>query len=170
MTSTASPLACTGPAEFVAALDGIFEHSPWVAERAWRYRPFADAEALFRALLDTVREAEPGRRMDLIRAHPELAGRAAVAGRLTAESTAEQRGAGLAACTPDEFDALRRLNADYRAKFGFPFIIAVKGLTPADVLAAMRVRLGHDRPAEIDEALSQIAKIARFRFEARFSL
>ena len=107
--------------------------------------------------------------MALIRAHPQLAGKAAIRGDLTESSTNEQRGAGLDQCTPAEFAEITRLNADYDARFGFPFILAVKGHTRSSILANMRVRLDHERDAEIAEALKQIERIARFRLEALLS-
>ena len=110
--------------EFVAALDGVDEHSPWVAESAWRKRPFKTIADLHRACVQSVREADPEAQLALIRAHPELAGKAAIRGELTADSTREQSGAGLDRCSPEEFQRLTELNRDYAAKFGFPFIIA----------------------------------------------
>ena len=114
-------------AQFVALLDGTYEHSPWVAEGAAAKRPFATLAALKHALAASVREAGRERQLALIRAHPELAGKAAVAKQLTAESTNEQGRAGLADCTPAEFARIQQLNADYNAKFGWPFIMAVRG-------------------------------------------
>ena len=107
--------------------------------------------------------------MALIRAHPQLAGKAAIRGELTESSTNEQRGAGLDQCSPEEFAEITQLNADYDARFGFPFILAVKGHTRSSILANMRARIGHDRDAEITEALKQIERIARFRLEALLS-
>jgi N-carbamoyl-L-amino-acid hydrolase len=113
--------------EFVALLDGTYEHSPWIAERAAAGRPYPTLAALKVALARVVREASVDEQLGLIRAHPELAGKAAVAGALTAESTNEQQQAGLTACTPEEFARLQQLNADYNARFGWPFILAVRG-------------------------------------------
>ena len=121
---------------FAAALDGVYEHSPWVAGRAHAAGPFTDLAALRAALAAAMWSAEPERQLALIRAHPELAGRApapdadpeAATGELTAASQSEQRGAGLDRCTPDERARLNALNAAYRGKFGFPFVIAVRGL------------------------------------------
>lgn len=152
-------------ATFVATLGGVFEHSPWVAERACDARPFSDADALHRAMVEVVGAAPEEARLALIRAHPELAGKAAVRGELTADSTKEQSGAGLDQCSPDEFARLNVLNTAYNAKFGFPFILAVKGHDRASILREFARRLGHDRPAEFAEALAQIARIARFRLE-----
>lgn len=154
------------PEAFVAALGGIFEHSPWVAERVAAQRPFASVEALHAAMCRAVAEAGGTLQMALIRAHPQLAGKAAIRGELTEASTNEQRGAGLDQCTPEEFADITRLNADYEARFGFPFILAVKGHTRASIIANMRARIAHGREAEIAEALKQIERIARFRLDA----
>jgi 2-oxo-4-hydroxy-4-carboxy-5-ureidoimidazoline decarboxylase len=153
-------------AAFVAALGGIFEHSPWVAERAFDARPFASVGALHDAMTLAVRNAPEGVRLALIRAHPELAGRAAVRGELTAESAKEQSGAGLHRCTAEEYARLQALNADYNRKFGFPFVLAVKGYDRAGILREFARRVGRDRDDELDEALAQIARIARLRLDA----
>jgi allantoate deiminase/N-carbamoyl-L-amino-acid hydrolase len=150
------------PARFVAALAGIFEHSPWVAERAAASRPFASRLALHQALCAVVRTAGDDEQLALIRAHPQLAVRAA-RGDLTAESTREQRGAGLDACSADEFERLRQLNAAYEERFGFPFILAVRGHDRGSVIAAFEARLRNDAAAERREALAQIERIALFR-------
>jgi 2-oxo-4-hydroxy-4-carboxy-5-ureidoimidazoline decarboxylase len=154
---------------FTAALGGLFEHSPWVAERVVVLRPFASADALHAAMCQAVAGAGEALQMALIRAHPQLAGKAAIRGELTESSTNEQRGAGLDQCTPEEFAEITRLNADYDGRFGFPFILAVKGHTRSSILANMRARIGHDRDAEVAEALKQIERIARFRLEALLS-
>lgn len=156
----------TDPDAFVAALGGIFEHSPWVAEQVVAHRPFASIEALHAAMCAAVAAAGRERQMALIRAHPQLAGKAAIRGELTESSTNEQRGAGLDQCSPEQFAEITRLNADYDARFGFPFILAVKGHTRDSIIANMRARIGHDRDAEIAEALKQIERIARFRLDA----
>lgn len=152
--------------DFLAIVGGVFEHSPWVMELAWMRHPFADRAAFDDALEAIVRGAGRDRQRALIEAHPELAGKAAVRGELTADSTREQAGAGLDACSPQEFAELQRLNAAYREKFGWPFIIAVKGLTRSDIIAAMARRLGRSPDEEFDEALTQILRIARFRLDA----
>jgi 2-oxo-4-hydroxy-4-carboxy-5-ureidoimidazoline decarboxylase len=166
---TLDDLNCCPRDNFMAALGGLFEHSPWVAERVVALRPFASADALHAAMCRAVAEAGEALQMALIRAHPQLAGKAAIRGELTESSTNEQRGAGLDQCTPAEFAEITRLNADYDARFGFPFILAVKGHTRSSILANMRVRLDHERDAEIAEALKQIERIARFRLEALLS-
>jgi 2-oxo-4-hydroxy-4-carboxy-5-ureidoimidazoline decarboxylase len=153
--------------EFIAALDGVYEHSPWVPASAWQRRPFRDIGALHRACSQSVREADRETQHALIRAHPELAGKAAIAGELTDDSTREQSGAGLDRCLPDEFRRLTELNRDYAAKFGFPFIIAVRGHTLESIIAALEERLRHSHDAEFKEALRQIDQIALFRLQAR---
>jgi 2-oxo-4-hydroxy-4-carboxy-5-ureidoimidazoline decarboxylase len=150
---------------FEAALSGIFEHSPWVAERAAPGRPFASVDALYAALCEIVANAGDERQLALINAHPELAGKAAVRGELTAESTREQSGAGLAACSQEEFDKLQGLNRDYRDKFGFPFILAVRGYDRAGIIANFEARLGNARDEELRASLQQIYRIARFRID-----
>jgi OHCU decarboxylase len=155
-------------ADFVARLGGIYEHSPWIAERAAVRRPFASNEALKLALQDAVSAATEAERLGLIRAHPELAGKAAVAGGLTRESAGEQAASGLHLCSADEFATLQRLNADYNARFGFPFILAVRGptgqgLTRQAIIATFARRLKNRRSDEIAECLRQIKRIAELR-------
>lgn len=150
---------------FEAALSGIFEHSPWVAERAAQGRPFATVDALYTTMRDVVANAGDERQLALINAHPELAGKAAVRGELTAESTREQSGAGLAQCSQEEFDKLQRLNGAYRAKFGFPFILAVRGYDRAGIIANFEARVGNTRDQELRASLEQIYRIARFRLD-----
>jgi OHCU decarboxylase len=150
---------------FVELFGGVFERAPWVAEQAFDAGPFHGIEALHGAMVEAMRQAPRERQLALIRAHPDLAGRAAVAGELTAASSAEQASAGLDQCTPAEFERLRELNDKYKKKFHFPFILAVKGKTRAEILAAFEQRLDSPPEAEFDEALNQIARIARFRLE-----
>jgi len=154
---------------FVATLGGIFEHSPWVADRAYNARPFASVGGLHEAMTRAVREAPAALQLALIRAHPELAGKAAGRGELTADSTSEQSGAGLTQCTPDEFARLAALNAAYNENFGFPFILAVRGRDRAAILREFARRVVRDRDAEFKEALTQIARIARLRLDALFA-
>jgi 2-oxo-4-hydroxy-4-carboxy-5-ureidoimidazoline decarboxylase len=154
-------------AAFVATLGGIFEHSPWVADGAFDARPFASVDALHRAMLAVVRDAGEARQLALLRAHPELAGKAAIRGELTADSTSEQSGAGLGACAPAEFARLQALNTRYNAKFGFPFILAVKGCDRSGIIAEFARRVERDRVAEFGECLRQIAKITRLRRAAQ---
>ena len=150
-------------AQFVATLAGVFERSPWVAERVASARPFASVPQLHEAMCAAVGSASLDEQLALIRAHPELAGRAAIRGELTPQSTREQQGAGLAACSPQEFARLQELNAAYSRKFGFPFILAVKGHTRASILEALAQRAGHGIEEERAAALREIGRIARFR-------
>ncbi|RZL36628.1 MAG: 2-oxo-4-hydroxy-4-carboxy-5-ureidoimidazoline decarboxylase, partial [Rubrivivax sp.] len=162
-------------ADFVALLEGTYEHSPWIAERAAAARPFKTVAALKAALARVVREATVDEQLGLIRAHPELAGKAAVAGELTAESTNEQQKAGLTACTPEEFAKLQKLNADYNARFGFPFILAVRGprgtgSTRAEIIATFERRLRAHPDVERAECLRQIHRIAEIRLNDKFGV
>jgi 2-oxo-4-hydroxy-4-carboxy-5-ureidoimidazoline decarboxylase len=151
--------------EFTSALGAIFEHSPWVAAGAASQRPFRDVAALHAAMADVVRNAPEEQRLQLIRAHPELAGKAAVRGELTDESTREQKGAGLDQCSPEEFNRLQELNRQYNEKFGFPFVIAVKGHDRQSILANFSARLQNERDAESKECIEQIIRIGGFRLE-----
>lgn len=153
--------------QFVAALDGLYEHSPWVAAGAWKRRPFASFSELSEALQRAVEEAPAERQLALVRAHPELAGKVAMRGELTTESTREQSGAGLDRCSPEEFDRLTRLNQEYGAKFGFPFIIAARGHTPASIIQEFTRRLAHQPKQELAECLRQIRRIALLRLQER---
>ena len=159
--------------EFVALLEGTYEHSPWVARAAAVRRPFATLAALKLALARAVREAGRERSLGLIRAHPELAGKAMVARTLTAESTTEQGRAGLTDCTPDEFARIQALNAAYNARFGWPFILAVRGprgtgLTRAEIIASFERRLAAHPDVEFAEALRNIDRIAEIRLADKF--
>ncbi|SAL56382.1 2-oxo-4-hydroxy-4-carboxy-5-ureidoimidazoline decarboxylase [Caballeronia telluris] len=154
------------PAEtFVTVLSGIFEHSPWVAEAAASQRPFASVDALHKTMSGAVEAASEEKQLALINAHPELAGKAAVRGELTEESTREQSGAGLDLCTQEEFDRLQALNAAYREKFGFPFILAVRGYDRHGIIANFEKRVNHSRAEELRASLEQIYRIARFRLD-----
>ncbi len=148
---------------FVARLGGIVEHTPWIAEAAWPHRPFASVDALHAAMVAALMAAPIETQLLVIRGHPELAGKAAIRGEMTADSKQEQGGAGLTQCSPQEFARLSALNRAYKAKFGFPFIIAVKGLDRAAIIAQFEARLEHDRITEFDTALAQIARISRLR-------
>jgi 2-oxo-4-hydroxy-4-carboxy-5-ureidoimidazoline decarboxylase len=148
---------------FVERLGGIVEHSPWIAEEAWPRRPFASVDALHAAIVAALMRAPIVTQLVVIRAHPELAGKAAIRGEMTADSKQEQGGAGLNQCSPQEFARLSALNRAYKAKFGFPFIVAVKGLDRAAIIEQFAARLEHDRATEFAEALSQIARISRLR-------
>jgi allantoate deiminase/N-carbamoyl-L-amino-acid hydrolase len=163
-------LNVASPARFAALLDGIFERSPWVAEIAAAARPFHSREDLHTALCAVVNSATPVEQLALIRAHPELAGRAAIRAELTAESAHEQHGAGLDACTAQEYARLQELNAAYNTRFGFPFILAVRGHDRASIIAAFSQRLGNDARTERAEALAQIGRIAAFRLAERIHI
>ena len=148
---------------FVQLFGGVFEHAPWVAEQAFDAGPFHSVEALHAAMVDAMRRAPRARQLALIRGHPDLAGRTAIRGELTAASSAEQASAGLDQCTPAEFQRFRELNDKYKRKFDFPFILAVKGKTRQEILAAFERRLHNSPETEFEEALNQIARIARLR-------
>ncbi|WP_374579972.1 allantoate amidohydrolase [Pseudoduganella sp.] len=168
MTTSLLQLNACDAAAFVEHLGGIYEHSPWIPERAAGRRPFASLAALKQALQAVVNNASEAEQLGLIRAHPELAGKAAIAGQLTAESTSEQAKSGLNLCSAEEFARLHQLNADYNAKFGFPFILAVKGptgqgLTREAVIATFARRLKNQRADEMAECLRQIHRIAEIR-------
>ncbi|NVM76312.1 OHCU decarboxylase [Duganella sp. SG902] len=175
MMTTLSDLNSCDTATFVDRLRGIYEHSPWIPERAAAQRPFANETALKLALQSVVSAATLDEQLGLIRAHPELAGKAAVAGQLTAESTNEQAKSGLHLCSAEEFATLHQLNADYNAKFGFPFILAVKGptgqgLTRQNIIATFTRRLKNQRADEIAECLRQIKRIAEIRLNDLLSV
>jgi OHCU decarboxylase len=146
---------------FSAALGAIFEESPWVAERAWRYRPFASLEALHQAMVAEVSASSHDEQLALLRAHPDLGANA----RMTAASAGEQAGAGLDRLTSSEVDRLRTLNTAYREKFGFPFLFAVRGSTKHNVLAALAARLPASLDEEFAEALREVYRIAWFRLQ-----
>lgn len=154
---------------FTRRLANIFEHSPWVAERAWTHRPFDSLEALHQCMVDIISTASEAEQRALIMAHPELGGTEAQAGVLTPSSAREQRGAGLDQCSPDELRRLQTLNARYRDTFGFPFIIAVKGRDRYQIMDAIEARLKHSADAEFQTCLNEIAQIARFRLHSALS-
>jgi len=155
--------------DFVAKFGGIYEHSPWIAERVWD-QGLGDAHnsvsGLHAALAAVLGVASRDERLALIRAHPDLAGKAAVRGELTEASTSEQSGAGLDQCTAEEFERFQTLNAAYKQKFGFPFILAVKGKNRHDILEAFESRIGNNAETEFTTALGEINKIACLRLEA----
>ena len=166
-------LNAASQAEFVQLLDGTYEHSPWIAEQAWAQRPFLGLDQLKLALMQVVRNAGREPQLALVRAHPELAGKAMVSKTLTAESTNEQGKAGLTDCTPEEFAQIQQLNADYNARFGFPFILAVRGprglgLPKAEIIATFARRLGNHPDFERAEALRNIHRIAEIRLNDKF--
>jgi OHCU decarboxylase len=148
---------------FVAVLGPLFEGSPWIAAETWPARPFADLDHLHQALCAVMYQAPVARQVALIQAHPDLVGRAALAGTLTPESTREQAAAGLDQLTPDEIATFTRLNREYREKFGFPFVICARENKKAGILAGFAARLPHSHEVELATALDEIAKIARLR-------
>lgn len=162
-------------AEAARALDGLYEHNPWIVEQALAQRPFASPAALKRAMVEVLEAAGREAKLALIRAHPELAGKAMVSQTLTAESTHEQSKAGLTQCTPDEFAHIQQLNADYNARFGWPFILAVRGprglgLSKAQIIAAFERRLHDPIDVELDECIRNIHRIAEIRLADKLSL
>lgn len=174
MPLTLEQLNAASPAEALALLDGLYEHSPWIAEEALAQRPFRSLAHLKHALAQVVRTAELDAQLGLIRAHPELAGKAMVAKSLTAESTHEQSKAGLTACTPEEFERIQQLNAAYNERFGFPFILAVRGprgtgLSKQEIIDTFARRLDNHPEFELAEALRNIHRIAEIRLNDKFA-
>jgi N-carbamoyl-L-amino-acid hydrolase len=172
--TTLAELNAADRSQFVTLLDGTYEHSPWIAERAWAMRPFNSLPQLKRVLVEVVRNAGRDPQLELIRAHPELAGKAMVSKTLTAESTNEQSKAGLTDCTPDEFALIQRLNAHYNTKFNFPFILAVRGprgagLGKAEIMATFERRLSNHPDFELAECLRNIHRIAEIRLNDKFA-
>ena len=168
--------------ELIEEFGSTFEHSPWVAEAAFEAGAFqgvarsadglirltpTEVERIHAAMVKTFRAASPERRLEVLRAHPDLAGRLAVARELSRDSESEQAGAGLDRLTPDEHARFTHLNATYEGRFGHPFIVAVKGLSKAGILRAFEQRLGNGADAEFAEACRQVERIARLRLEAR---
>lgn len=170
---TLAQLNAAAPAAAVAMLDGVYEHSPWIAQRALAQRPYRSLAHLKHALVQALAASSADEQIGLIRAHPELAGKAMVSKTLTAESTNEQSKAGLTDCTPEEFAQIQQLNADYNAKFGFPFILAVRGprglgLPKGEIIETFARRL-HNHPSfELGEALRNIHRIAEIRLNDKF--
>ncbi|WP_038170383.1 2-oxo-4-hydroxy-4-carboxy-5-ureidoimidazoline decarboxylase [Verrucomicrobium sp. BvORR106] len=150
---------------FTAALAGLFEHSDWVAARTWALRPFASVEALHETMCTVMHEATEEEKLTLICAHPDLGDRLAT---LTPESASEQAAAGLNQLTAAEQARFHSLNAAYKARFGFPFILCARLNDAASMLSAFENRLPHDRDTEIATALAEIEKIARLRLERVF--
>ncbi len=155
-------------AEFIAAYGGIYEHSAWVAERTWAALDdqAVDTERLQHLMADCVDNASAERQLALIQAHPDLAGKAQIAGELTAESSEEQSRAGLDQCSAEEFARFQALNSAYREKFGFPFIKAVRDSNRTEILQAFEARLANTYDEEFETALQEIHKIARLRLKA----
>ncbi len=173
MAWTLEQLNAASPAEALQMLDGLYEHSPWIAEAALQLRPFRSLAQLKYAMVQVLNGAGMERQLELIRAHPELAGKAMVAQALTAESTNEQSQAGLTHCTPEEFARIQQLNTDYNVRFGFPFILAVRGprgtgLPRQEIIATFARRLSNHPDFERAEALRNIHRIAEIRLNDKF--
>ncbi|CAN5261505.1 hypothetical protein BH11PSE11_BH11PSE11_16120 [soil metagenome] len=173
MTTTLDRLNQCDAIEFASALQGVYEHSPWIAERAATLRPFHTLASLKLALQKVVADSNDAEKLGLIRAHPELAGKAAIGGELTRESANEQSRAGLHNCSAEEFALLKKLNDDYNSKFGFPFILAVKGpdgkgLSRQAIIETFSRRLKHRKEDESAECLRQIHRIAELRLNDLF--
>jgi 2-oxo-4-hydroxy-4-carboxy-5-ureidoimidazoline decarboxylase len=154
-------------AQFVAALGDVFEHAPWVAERAVASRPYRTVAALHDALMQAVHDAPSATQLAFVRGHPELAGKLARTGAMTEASRSEQGGLGLDRLNDEEFTRFERLNAAYRERFGFPFIICVRRHTCASILAEFERRLKNDPAAELATALAEIGEITRLRLKAK---
>lgn len=150
---------------FVAALGGVFEGPPWMVERAWDGRPFGSVQALHRALCAVMESASEDAQVALLQAHPDLVGRAALAGALSPTSTGEQAAAGLDRLTPDEITTFQRLNAAYHDRFGFPFVICAREHKKDSILAGFATRLPNTREQELHTALAEVAKIAWLRLQ-----
>ncbi|MEX0298697.1 MAG: 2-oxo-4-hydroxy-4-carboxy-5-ureidoimidazoline decarboxylase [Kordiimonas sp.] len=151
---------------FLRLYGGVYEHSSWIAEGAFAQKINTNLDTvngIHDAMKTTLFAADEAAKMKLICAHPDLAGKLAVGEQLTAESQSEQRGAGLDRCTKEEFDEFQTLNSNYKTKFGFPFIVAVKGLDRHDILSVFRARINNDRETEFNTAIEQINRIAYFR-------
>ena len=153
---------------YVTRFGGVYEHSPWVAEKAFAMGPPAP-EALPAVMRQIVEDAGHEAQLALLRAHPDLAGKLAKSGALTSESTSEQASAGLDQCTDEEFAEFTALNERYKARFGFPYILAVRGRNKAEILENFRSRVGNAPEVEFREALDQVHQIAALRFEALFA-
>ena len=154
------------PADFSAAFGAVYEHSSWIAERAFASKPvagFASRAAVHAALVATVQSASAAEKLALLNAHPELAGKEAAAGTLTSESTREQAAAGLSAMTAEDVTQLRELNARYREKFGFPFTIAARNNTQGAIFGAIKSRLLNTHDMDFNNNLMQVGEIARLR-------
>ena len=154
---------------FIERFADIAEHSPWVAEDAEQSRPFANRDAMITAFAQAIDRVPPEQQLTLLRAHPDLAGRAAIAGDLTDDSRKEQSGVGLDQLTPDEFTRFTEHNTRYQQRFGFPFIFAVRGATKDKILTAFEERVTRDQTIEFTTAIEQVRRIIRFRLEDQVS-
>lgn len=169
MTLSLAYLNIAPAADFVTKLADIFEHSPWVAEAAAVTRPYTSLEALHAAMVAAVMAAPAQAQLDLLCVHPDLAGKLARAGALTQASAQEQAGAGLDQLSEQEYARFTAANTLYRQKFGFPYIIAVKGQNKHSILADFEARVDNDRATEITTALAHVARIAQFRLATLIS-
>ncbi|MBN9322781.1 MAG: 2-oxo-4-hydroxy-4-carboxy-5-ureidoimidazoline decarboxylase, partial [Delftia acidovorans] len=173
MALTLEQLNAADLATAASLLDGLYEHSPWIAEAALAQRPFRSLAQIKYAMAQVLDKAPVQAKLDLIRAHPELAGKAMETNTLTAESTNEQNKAGLTRCTPEELEHIRKLNAEYGKRFGFPFILAVRGprgagLAKAEIIETFERRLHNHPDFELGEALRNIHRIAEIRLNDKF--
>jgi 2-oxo-4-hydroxy-4-carboxy-5-ureidoimidazoline decarboxylase len=167
MRKTLAEINGMTPERFVLCFGDVAEQAAWVAQAAAEARPFASRESMIEAFARGVRDAEPELQLALLRAHPDLAGKAARARTVTRDSRREQSGAGLDSLDPQEFARFTALNERYRESFGFPFIFAVKGAARQQILAAFESRIGNSPEAEHATALTQVLRIIRFRLEER---
>lgn len=152
--------------EFVGRYGSMYEHSPWVAEETHQVAAkVEDANELAEIFANCVDQAADERKLALIRAHPDLAGKAAISGELTVESTSEQSSAGIDRCSPEEFEQFQDLNSQYREKFGFPFVMAVRDSNRHEILAALKSRLRNELQTEFETAIKEIHKIAFLRLQ-----
>jgi 2-oxo-4-hydroxy-4-carboxy-5-ureidoimidazoline decarboxylase len=156
--------------QFVRVIGPVFEHSPWIAEVTWPRRPFSSLDALHRALCKAVSGSSEEKQLSLIRAHPDLVGRAALAGTLTPASTSEQASAGLDKLSAEEIGSFQRFNQAYQEKFGFPFVICARLNKKEAILDGFRTRMSHSRTQEIKAALEEIFEIADFRLKDFFEV
>ncbi len=163
MSFTISQINQFDQAEFVRVIGPVFEHSPWIAEATWSEKPFNSVEALHIALCDMVKAVVEEKQLALIRAHPDLVGKLALAGQLTKESTNEQASAGLEKLSPEEIDLFQKNNMAYKDKFGFPFVICARLNKKEAILAGFEQRLKNSQLQEIQTALAEIFKIAELR-------
>ncbi|KKI90444.1 OHCU decarboxylase [Bacillus sp. SA1-12] len=163
--NTLETLNNTSPEQFMEIVGGIFEHSPWIAEKAEKAKPYLSLEHLFQEMVIVVETSSLEQKLSLIKAHPNLGEKVS----MTTESTTEQKGAGLQDLTPKEYDTILDLNKRYMEKFNFPFILAVRGKNKDQICEAMKTRLQNDKVREFQTALEEIYKIARFRLEDKLS-
>ncbi len=160
-----SDLNAASATDFVAALANVFEHSPWIAERAALRRPFSGINPLFEAMKETIERATPELRLALIKAHPDLADKTQRAAGLTAESNTEQNSAGLDRLSDAEYDAFERVNQAYRAKFGIPYIVCVRRHTKDSILRDFEQRLPNDAGTEMLRSIAEVCRIAALRLD-----